>query len=131
MEKEKVIQDMIRLVSKEKEFVEALSKAFPLSIVDIYSLHESPNCSCRKKIVSLFENNFDAVYDIYVKIAPQTIVTIPKSEVVKKPILMAGQTMTIFPEEYEDLILNGMKEKWAYRGIAIIEKENKLKLFFY
>jgi len=141
-------------------FYDKYEKDFYEIYADIISFIKNPNCSCRSKVVNYVKNNKDQVqkiifewisstnfdentygkivkilnkinleldsYNTYLKYKGQ-----PENEAIGKS--MVGKIVTIdnSAESYNNFINYLYMNNFLYKGLNILETENKLKIYFY
>ena len=145
----------------QNSFYEKYEKDFYEIYADIISFIKNPNCSCRSKIVNYVKNNRDQVQKIILEWLTSTnfnennhnkiikILNKIKFELESfntylkyqgEPITenaigksMIGKIVTIenSSKSYYDFIQHLHVNNFFYAGFNIIEKEDKLKIYFY
>lgn len=148
-----VILDTIR---KNDKYSSELIDIAPDIKADIVSFQGNPNCGCRRKIVEYVEKNKETepIKSFFTKWSqelPNQYTTVKPGEqatpgangvtsvhAVNQPPVpgmkpMMGHVVEIpaSPDEYKKLIEHARNDRWMYRGVSVMPKDDKWLLFFY
>lgn len=149
-----VILDAIR---KNDKYSSELIDVAPDIKADIVSFQSNPNCGCRRKIVDHIDKNKETetiknfiskwskeIPNQYITVKPGESVSpgangVTSIQAVNQPPVrqnmkpMMGHVVEIpaSPEEYKKLIDHASADRWMYRGLGVMSKDDKWLVFFY
>lgn len=118
----------------------------PEIYADIISATNNPNCSCRERVFSFFNKNFDLSKNIFIEIFKNNKISYEELEAIYEMIEsniqkinnidyvdIVGKIFEINDNEqdYFNFIQKLISVNSIYQGISILKENNKLKLYFY
>jgi hypothetical protein len=142
--------------TETKEFVIKSFENFPEIYADIVSASDSPNCACRGRVASFFQENPGIALDIFKNILnkfPQDEIFYTNVFEKIRSVVAADNAQNIDPatikntpmkslngrvisitnssQEYFKVIQSLSMQGYKYNGISVVENNDNLKLYFY
>lgn len=140
------VNEIIRHVKESSEFrILLINHAEPI-IEDIYTFSDTGCGKCRKEILKYIENNretINKIIELYEKDHTKLsntptsrrdrVTNEPDRTTRNKNNRVLGDVFEIEadPEAYKSLIQLSQKERWVFRGLNVVPKDDKWLIMFY
>ena len=128
------VQLTLELIQTSKSFYEKYIKQYPDNTANALSYSKNPNCSCRNKLTSHYNQNkkeVDSFVLEFLKLEPNSINLVDfenrnKTKPVNGRVVRIDKT----DEAFGNLTNQIHREQWTYRSMSVTVDDGKYVFFF-
>lgn len=128
------LTNILRITLQNNNAFYEMSNDFPEIAADLTTFKHNPNCSCKHKVTKFFSDKMDAgqkdILDKYILNKENLKSRIEKAITDYENQVLSGKIIIIDNSEaaWNSFVLENSSK--AFRSFSIVEKENKLHIYF-
>ena len=123
-----MIDDILKTITDDDEFANIIREKYPEIAPEVLTYSLNPSCSCKKKVKSFIESNYDKISSFHATYLLSRTDTENENEIeseAEEKRNLVGEVIELGPDpsEYSQMIEYITTKSWTYNGVSMMETE--------